>query len=96
MTIWKVSCTSTDSHWREDEEYFTNLENAQNRVSQLLNRDLDNALQIRKDIVLQTIRRDTSTTPQRVESRLVGRVKRTDIVTSLSRWVSLESFVTKD
>lgn len=94
-TIYKVSCASICKDGCE-EEYFTNLENAQNRVTQLLNRDLDKELQNRKDIALKTIKRDTMTAPLRIDSRLLGRVKRTDIVTALSRWFRLESIVTKD
>lgn len=94
-TIYKVSCASVNKDGCE-EEYFTDLENAQNRVTQLLNRDLDKELQNRKDIALKTIKRDTVTAPLRIDSRLLGRVKRTDIVTALSRWFRLESIVTKD
>ena len=94
-TIYKVSCASINKDGCE-EEYFTDLENARNRVTQLLNRDLDKELQNRKDIALKTIKRDTVTAPLRIDSRLLGRVKRTDIVTALSRWFRLESIATKD
>ena len=93
-TIYKVSCASINKDGCE-EEYFTDLENARNRVTQLLNRDLDKELQNRKDIALKTIKRDTVTAPLRIDSRLLGRVKRTDIVTALSRWFRLESIATK-
>ena len=94
-TIYKVSCTSIDNSGCE-EEYFTSRENAENRITQLLNRDLDKTLQNRKDIALKSIQRDTVKTPLRIDSRLTGRVKRTDIVTALGRWFRLETIVTKD
>lgn len=94
-TIYKVSCASLDKEGCE-EEYFTNLENAENRVTQLLNRDLDKRLRNRNDIAIKTIRRDTIPTQLRVDSRLIGRIKRTDIVIALSRWFRLSSIVTKD
>lgn len=94
-TIYKVSCSSVDNHGCE-EEYFTSRENAENRVTQLLNRDLDKTLQNRKDIALKSIQREEVTAPLRIDSRLTGRVKRTDIVTALGRWFRLETIVTKD
>lgn len=94
-TIYKVSCSCTDNHGRE-EEYFMDLVNAENRVTQLLNRDLNKTLQNRKDIALKSIQRDTVKTPLRIDSRLMGRVKRTDIVVALGRWFSMETIVTKD
>ena len=94
-TIYKVSCTSIDNSGCE-EEYFTSRENAENRVTQLLNRDLDKTLQNRKDIALKSIKREEVAAPFGLNSRLMGRVKRTDLVVALGRWFRLETIVTKD
>lgn len=94
-TIYKVSCSSVDNHGCE-EEYFTSRENAENRVTQLLNRDLDKELRGRHDIALTSIRRDSIAAMNKVAYRLTGRIKRKSTEVALSRSFCLETIVTKD
>ena len=95
-TIYKVSCASVDKSGCED-EYFTDSENARNRVTQLLNRDMERELRARGcDIALKTIKREVVKSEGGEEAHLVGKVKRKDIVTAISRWFRIETITTKD
>lgn len=94
-TIYKVSCSSVDNHGCE-EEYFMDYVNAENRVTQLLNRDLDKTLQNRKDIALTSIRRAAIAGMNKAAYWLTGRIKRKSTEVALSRSFCLETIVTKD
>lgn len=94
-TIYKVKCTDFNKSGTE-EEYFMDYVNAENRISQLLNRDLDKELRGRHDIALTSIRRDSIAAMNKVAYRLTGRIKRKSTEVALSRSFCLETIVTKD
>lgn len=95
-TIYKVSCASIDKEGCED-EYFTDSENAKNRVTQLLNRDMERDIRTRgNDIVLKSITREVVKREGGEEARLVGKVKRKDYTRELTRWFRIEKITTKD
>ncbi len=93
--IYKVKCTSIDKSGTE-EEYFMDYVNAENRVTQLLNRDLGKTLQNRKDIALTSIRRAATAGMNKAAYWLIGRIKRKSTEIALSRSFCLETIVTKD
>lgn len=94
-TIYKVKCTSLNKAGCE-EEYFMDYVNAETRVTQLLNRDLDKELRGRHDIALTSIRRASIASMNKAAYWLTGRIKRKSTEVALSRSFCLETIVTKD